>query len=354
MGLPALLGGVVGTIVFNNKKNNDINGPALTHELIQAIELNDQGEVVKLPTHKEIRSFNLRAFEKKQAINIFRKKVYQYRGHDISRGRLGRFVARSEHGARRWGHKASVLLTLGLIPKITGMKDQIRDHILRHNTGHVIEQSRIATLDKLKGKDQRSSAALDYSEKTHTEKLKHMLDAVRSTPEVSDLIQQKFLARIASVDRKNGTYQVSRIVDNNEELVSHSFLKINPSFKSKIFKHNHLVAKRNKAIVHELLRSESDMLLKSDILDYLKSSVFLKKKKDSFAVDITSQDKQIIAECLKKNELYKLQKFFLKTLIFHSKFFRWTSFPSPTIIKQMISIGIKLSKPNNHSDGRRL
>lgn len=312
LGLPALLGGVVGTIVFNNKKNNDINGPALTHELIHAIELNDQGDVIQLPTHQEIRSLNLMAYEKKQAVNTFRKKVYQYRGRDISRGRLGRFLARTEHGAMRLGHKASVLLTLGLIPKITGMKDQIRDHVLRHNKGHVIEQSRISALAKLKGKEPLSGKILDYSEKTSTEKLKYLLEAVRSTPEVSELIQKKFLARIASVDSKNGTYQVSQGEGENEELASHSYLKINPSFKSKIFKHDHFIANRNEAIVHELLRSEAELLLTSKILDYLKSSVLLKTKKDSFASIMTDQDKQSIAECLKKNELYKLQKLLKK------------------------------------------
>ncbi len=207
-GLPALLGGVAGTMVFNNKKNNDTHGPALTHELIHAIQLNEKGEVTHLPSHRDIRKLNLNANEKLKAVKRFKRTVYKHRGRDTSK-RAGRLIASAEHGLTRWGHKALVLGTLGLIPKLTGMKDGIRDHIMRHNGNSTdIEQKRIETLMTLKGKSYNNTILEEYSKKTATEKLEDMLKIANSVPAVSGLIQKKFLSSIASLDKNKGTYEV--------------------------------------------------------------------------------------------------------------------------------------------------
>jgi hypothetical protein len=306
LGLPTLLGGVAGSIVFNNKKNGDAHGAMLSHELIHGIELDGNGEVSSLMTHKQARESNIEAHQKRNTLNNYRDEaVYKHRSVGEKESRLGKFAASIEHGAMRWGHKAATLMTLGLVPQITSQKDNVRDRVLRHNKGDAIEQARFESLLKLQNvpEAERKVAASNYLNKSPSEKLKTLLDTLEATPNIGDAVNNKFLSRIAKIDEKSGTYKDS---ENKE----HSYLKLKGFFKKRTFKQSDFNKSLNEEKAKELLKEEEEtfeLTAAKNIGQFFKSSELFKTTRKP-SINISEQKAEHLKTLFAAGDLKSMEE----------------------------------------------
>ena len=102
----------------------------------------------------------------------------------------------------------------------------MRDDIMRHNTGPIIENERVAILQRLgKGGENSSEEALseNFSKQTAYNKLNEILSIVEQVPNVSNSIRRKYLSRITEVDQSRGVYTNA---PTNEDFIDREYLEL--------------------------------------------------------------------------------------------------------------------------------